>query len=55
MMYDDMSLVISVSLQELHLLHEFKDEFYGEEIRALLLGFLRLETRFGSLGEYLHP
>jgi riboflavin kinase len=26
---------------EIHVLHEFKEDFYGEEIRAVALGYIR--------------
>ena len=38
---------------EAHLLHTFGADFYGREVRALVLGFLRPELRFGSLPELL--
>ena len=38
---------------EAHLLHTFGADFYGREVRALVLGFLRPELRFGALPELL--
>lgn len=36
---------------EPHLLHEFEEDFYGEELRLLICGHLRDEAAFSSLGE----
>jgi hypothetical protein len=35
---------------EVHLLHHFPDDFYGEPLRILVLGYLRPEANFSSLG-----
>ena len=32
-------------------MHDFGRDFYGERLRVLVLGFLRPEMRFGSIGE----
>ncbi|KAK9801316.1 hypothetical protein WJX73_001200 [Symbiochloris irregularis] len=36
---------------ELHLLHKFARDFYGSHLKAVVLGFLRPELKFGSLDE----
>ena len=38
---------------EAHLLHSFSGDFYGREVRALVLGFLRPELKFASLPDLL--
>ena len=38
---------------EAHLLHGFGGDFYGREVRALVLGFLRPELKFASLPDLL--
>lgn len=35
--------------QEPHLLHEFEQDFYGEELRLVILAFIRPEANFTSL------
>lgn len=36
--------------QEVHILHNFEEDFYGAEVRAVLVGFLRPMAAFNSLG-----
>ncbi|CAG9532305.1 unnamed protein product [Cercopithifilaria johnstoni] len=36
---------------EVHILHEFNEDFYGAEVRAVLVGFLRPMAAFNSLDE----
>jgi riboflavin kinase len=36
---------------EPHLLHEFPDDFYGEELKFLVCGYVRPERSFASLEE----
>ncbi|CAO3593216.1 unnamed protein product [Absidia cylindrospora] len=38
---------------EVHVIHEFPDDFYGADIRALVLGFIRPEQNYPSLGELI--
>ncbi|XP_066249734.1 riboflavin kinase [Euwallacea similis] len=38
---------------EVHLLHKFECDFYGEELRIVILGFLRAEKNFASLEELI--
>lgn len=35
---------------EAHLLHKFDSDFYGEELRIVILGYLRGEKKFRDLG-----
>ena len=39
-----------LSLQEVHILHQFDADFYGEKMRMLVLGYIRPEMNFNSLG-----
>ncbi|KAI7821269.1 hypothetical protein BX661DRAFT_188493 [Kickxella alabastrina] len=34
---------------EVHIIHEFRDDFYGAEIRVAILGFVRAERDYESL------
>ena len=34
---------------EIHVLHEYADDFYGAHIRAVALGYIREEANFDSL------
>lgn len=38
-------------LQEAHLIHRFKEDFYGKPLNVLILGYIRPERSFNSLGE----
>lgn len=38
---------------EIHIMHKFADDFYGKELRAIVLGFLRPEIKFGGLQDLL--
>ncbi|XP_066151426.1 riboflavin kinase [Euwallacea fornicatus] len=38
---------------EVHLLHKFEADFYGKELRIVILGFLRAEKNFVSLDELI--
>lgn len=35
---------------EIHLIHEFKEDFYGAELQSVVVGYIRPEATFGSLG-----
>jgi len=39
---------------EVHIIHEFAQDFYGEELRAIALGFERTELDFKSLDDLIH-
>ena len=36
--------------QEVHILHEFQTDFYGYELKALVLGYIRPELNYTSRG-----
>ena len=38
---------------EIHVFHEFEEDFYGSQIRALALGYIRPELDFNSLEELI--
>jgi riboflavin kinase len=37
--------------QEVHVLNKYEDDFYGDEIRIVVLGCIRPEQKFSSVGE----
>jgi riboflavin kinase len=43
----------SWSPQEIHIMHPFKRDFYGIEMRGIVLGYIRPELNYTSRGEYL--
>ena len=38
---------------EAHIMHEFENDFYGEPMRLLLMGFIREERKFSGIDELL--
>lgn len=36
----------------MHIIHEFPDDFYGIAIRVIVLGYVRPEQNYPSLGKY---
>lgn len=38
---------------EVHLLHKFEDDFYGEELKVIIGGYIRPEKDFSSLDELI--
>lgn len=40
-------------LQETHIMHTFKEDFYGETLNVAIVGYLRPEKNFDSLGKFL--
>jgi len=38
-------------LQEAHLLHHFEDDFYGSNLKVIVLGYLRAMAAFNNLGD----
>ncbi|KAI8334346.1 hypothetical protein BC941DRAFT_400449 [Chlamydoabsidia padenii] len=38
---------------EVHVIHEFPEDFYGVDIRVLVLGFIRPEQNYSSLAELI--
>ncbi len=45
--------LLTVHLQEIHIIHRFENDFYGEPLRAVTLGYIRPEYDFKSLGKIL--
>ncbi|KAG5893130.1 hypothetical protein JTB14_034150 [Gonioctena quinquepunctata] len=43
----------STKSMETHVLHTFDADFYGKELRVVILGYLRPEKNFGSLEELI--
>ncbi|KAK3890863.1 hypothetical protein Pcinc_005223 [Petrolisthes cinctipes] len=39
--------------QETHIMHVFEDDFYGSELRVVMLGYIRGEKNFKSLEELI--
>ncbi|SAM01591.1 hypothetical protein [Absidia glauca] len=44
-------LGIPTGMSEVHVIHEFPEDFYGVSIRVLVLGFIRPEQNYCSLGK----
>jgi len=40
----------SFLFKETHIIHTFEDDFYGSELSVAILGFVRPEKDFPSLG-----
>lgn len=38
---------------ETHILHNFEEDFYGKELRVIMLGYIRQEASFNSLEELI--
>ncbi|OXU31018.1 hypothetical protein TSAR_014195 [Trichomalopsis sarcophagae] len=38
---------------EIHLLHKFEDDFYGKELKVIVLGYIRPELNFSSVDELI--
>lgn len=38
--------------QETHIMHVFKEDFYGSELKVVMLGYIRPEKNFSSLGKF---
>lgn len=43
----------STKSMETHILHEYAKDFYGQELKLVILGYLRPERNFGSLDELI--
>lgn len=39
-------------LQEVHILHDYEIDFYGNDAAIVVLGFIRPEMKFSSLGQF---
>lgn len=44
----------TVKSMEAHLIHVFDDDFYGSTLKVCILGYLRPERGFSSLGSYIN-
>ncbi|KAH0840114.1 riboflavin kinase [Lanmaoa asiatica] len=42
-------------IQEIHIMHEFKSDFYGCKLKALVLGYIRPELDYISRGKSIIP
>jgi riboflavin kinase len=38
---------------EAHILHQYAEDFYGKELKVLVIGFIRPEMGFSSLDELI--
>ncbi len=36
------------------MIHEFEDDFYGAELKLIILGYIRPEMNYSSMGKLLH-
>lgn len=43
----------SVKSMEIHILHEFEKDFYGEELKIIILGHIRPQRNFENLNELM--
>lgn len=43
----------TVWLQETHVIHTFKEDFYGEVLSVVMVGYIRPEKSFDSLGKMI--
>ena len=50
-----LSSSICACLQEVHLLHEFPGDFYGSHLKVVILGFVRPEYNYPSMGQSFSP
>lgn len=44
------SLLNIIFLQEVHIMHNYPSDFYDHPLRAIVLGYIRPESSYGSLG-----
>lgn len=47
--------LLKIQLQEIHIMHEFNSDFYGCELKVLILGYIRPEFDYISRGESMIP
>lgn len=40
-------------IKEIHIMHDFSSDFYGHEMRAVVLGYIRPELDYTSRGHHL--
>jgi len=55
LLYESISYSVLISelcsiFQETHIIHTFKEDFYGSSLKICMLGFLRPMKNFSSLG-----
>ena len=50
-----MCLLLSYFWQETHLIHKFKEDFYGQTLSVAMVGYIRPERGFNSLGKTRDP
>lgn len=43
----------SNSAKEIHIMHEFMSDFYGHDMQAVVLGYIRPELDYTSKGQYV--
>jgi riboflavin kinase len=41
---------LSPTRQEVHVLHDYPSDFYGKELRVVVLGYVRPEYNYASMG-----
>ena len=46
----DPSLPALSAQQEIHIMHDFKSDFYGHEMKVIVLGYIRPELDYISRG-----
>ena len=42
------------NLKEVHIIHDFAKDFYGLELKVIILGYIRPELDYTSRREFLH-
>lgn len=45
-------IYFEILFQETHIIHTFDSDFYGAELSVVILGFIRPEKNYLSLGKY---
>jgi riboflavin kinase len=38
---------------EVHILHKYQNDFYGKELRVIILGYIRPEFKYPNFGQLL--
>ena len=46
--------VLCFGIQEIHIMHQFNSDFYGQEMKAIVLGYIRPELDYTSRGAHHH-
>jgi len=47
-----LSPVVCFGTQEIHIMHLFNSDFYGHEMKAIVLGYIRPELDYTSRGAH---